>query len=276
MLSAFPAELAPLVEQATVDETVDIEGRIFRLGTLAGTRVVLGLTGIGLVNAERTTRAMLDRFDVTGIVVSAVAGSFLRIGDVAVPERWTFIEGAEYAADAAWLARAERIAANGDVILERCTLPPNRASDEVVCVLHQPSIFVGGLGRSSDPFNGEPFPCRPDGSPVFGCDIAPDSQFVATDGIDGLHHSLSSVAPEPLAAEDMETAVIAREAAARGLPFIAFRAVSDGDGDPLDLPGFPSQFFAYYNLAARNAAAATVAFLAEGSGDRSAGTEVPD
>jgi nucleoside phosphorylase len=265
VLSAFPAELAPLVEQATVDETVDIEGRIFRLGTLAGTRVILGLTGIGLVNAENTTRAMLDRFDVTGIVVSAVGGSFLRIGDVTVPERWTFIEGAEYTADAAWLARAARIAADGDVILDRCTLPPNRASDEVVCVLHEPSIFVGGLGRSSDPFNGQPLPCRPDGSPVFGCDIAPGSQLVETDG---LHHSPTSEATEPLAAEDMETAAIAREAVAHGLPFIAFRGVSDGDGDPLDLPGFPSQFFTYYNLAARNAAAATIAFLDEGASRR--------
>ena len=60
---------------------------------------------------------------------------------------------------------------------------------------------------------------------------------------------------------DMETAAIARETAARGLPFIAFRATSDGSGDPLGLPGFPAQFFAYYRLSAHNAAAATVAFL---------------
>jgi nucleoside phosphorylase len=60
---------------------------------------------------------------------------------------------------------------------------------------------------------------------------------------------------------DMETAAIAREAATRGLPYIAFRAGSDGSGDPLGLPGFPAQFYAYYRLAARNAAAATSAFL---------------
>jgi hypothetical protein len=34
------------------------------------------------------------------------------------------------------------------------------------------------------------------------------------------------------------------------------------------LPGFPAQFFAYYRLAARNAAAAAAAFLERvGSGD---------
>jgi nucleoside phosphorylase len=72
--------------------------------------------------------------------------------------------------------------------------------------------------------------------------------------------------PEPASVEDpiavdMETTAVAREAEARGLPFIAFRAASDGEGDPLSLPGFPAQFFAYYRLAARNAAAVTIAFL---------------
>ena len=59
----------------------------------------------------------------------------------------------------------------------------------------------------------------------------------------------------------METAAIAREATKRGVPFIAFRATSDGAGDPLMLPGFPSEFFVYYRLAAHNAAAAAIAFL---------------
>ena len=59
----------------------------------------------------------------------------------------------------------------------------------------------------------------------------------------------------------METAAAAREAAARGVRFIAFRAVSDGAEDPLGLPGFPAQFFAYYRLAATNAAIAVTAFL---------------
>jgi nucleoside phosphorylase len=66
---------------------------------------------------------------------------------------------------------------------------------------------------------------------------------------------------EPLASADMESAAVAREAARHGLPFIAFRAVSDGPGDPLNLPGFPAQFFAYYRLAADNAAAAAAAFV---------------
>jgi len=45
------------------------------------------------------------------------------------------------------------------------------------------------------------------------------------------------------------------------LPFVAFRASSDGPGDPLGLEGF-LQFFAWYRLASRNAASATASFLA--------------
>jgi len=60
---------------------------------------------------------------------------------------------------------------------------------------------------------------------------------------------------------DNETAAVAAEAQARGIPFIGFRGVSDGPGDPLGLPGYPTQFFAYYRLAARNSAAAAMAFI---------------
>lgn len=265
VLSAFPAELAPLVEQATVEETVEIDGRVFRVGRLGGIRVVLGMTGIGLLNAEAKTRGVLDHFDVTGVVVSAVAGSYLRIGDVAVPEKWTFADGEEYAPEPGWLARAEQIAAGAAVELERCTVPPSSTSGELVCLSHQPMIFVGGLGLSNDPFGDSPVECQMDTQlypDVFGCDVVSEGDGAASSELrhDAFPHPKTS-ATEPLAAEDMETAAIAREAAAHGLPFIAFRAVSDGEGDPLDLPGFPAQFFAYYRLAAQNAATATVAFL---------------
>jgi nucleoside phosphorylase len=45
------------------------------------------------------------------------------------------------------------------------------------------------------------------------------------------------------------------------VPFLGIRAVSDGAGDPLHLPGFPAQFFVYRQLAGNNAAAVTIAFL---------------
>ena len=54
---------------------------------------------------------------------------------------------------------------------------------------------------------------------------------------------------------------MAKVAARSGVPFIAFRSLSDGKGDPLMLPGFPFQFFVYRQLAADNAATMALAFL---------------
>ena len=53
----------------------------------------------------------------------------------------------------------------------------------------------------------------------------------------------------------METAATAEVAAAPGVPFLGFRAASDGGSDPLHLLGFPAQFFTYRQLAGNNAAA---------------------
>lgn len=263
VLSAFPAELAPLAEQISVDETMEVNGHLFRVGTLGGVPVVLGLTGIGLINAAATTHALLEQFDVRGVVVSAVAGSTLLIGDVTVPAIWGLPDGTSYSADRKWLRLADKIAVPGAVALQRCTVPVSMPAAGEQCVLGEPAIVVGGTGQSSDPYNGRPFACQPGAGDVFGCDVSPTPTPTASTsaGARSAAEEIAAVAAETPVAVDMETAAIAREAAARGVPFIAFRAVSDGAGDPLGLPGFPSQFFAYYRLAAHNAAAAAVAFL---------------
>jgi nucleoside phosphorylase len=209
------------------------------------------------VNAAATTRLLLERFAVDGIVVSAVAGgNQLRIGDVAVPEAWVTADGTTYNAHPRWLDLARKIAASGAVMLERCTRVPDVTPEEV-CLPQEPAVVVGGIGRSSDPFFGQAFRCRIGGGDVFGCDIA----LTPTPRAALVHQAPAPLGAEGPVVDDMETAAIASEAAARGVPFIAFRAVSDGPGDPLHLPDFLTQFNAYYPLAARNAGAMTVAFL---------------
>ena len=261
VLSAFPAELAPLVEQSTIYETMELEGRVFRMGRLGRVPVVLGLTGIGLANAAVITRAVLEKFEVRGVVVSGVAGSPLRIGDVAVPEAWALMDGPTFSTHQEWLELVDEIAVPGNVSLEHCTRIPVAPSREPVCLPHEPAIVQGGIGQSSDPFCTLRFPCLPNGGDVFGCDIASEDTASEMWGERYVKRAFFMGDPDAPVADDMETAAIAREAAAHDVPFIAFRAVSDGEGDPLGLPGFPAQFFAYYRLAACNAAAATVAFL---------------
>ena len=85
----------------------------------------------------------------------------------------------------------------------------------------------------------------------------------ATSGPTVPRRSLQPPAPtgDTTDAQDEETAAAALSARAHGVPFLGIRAVSDGGGDPLHLPGFPAQFFVYRQLAADNAAAVTMAFL---------------
>src|SRR5213080_40740 len=77
-----------------VTEVGAFNGRRFFAGTIAGKSVVMGLTGIGLVDADLTTRAVLAFLQSSGVrvkavVFSGVAGSSYNIGDVVVPDHWT-------------------------------------------------------------------------------------------------------------------------------------------------------------------------------------------
>jgi len=260
VLSAFPAETAPLLAQATVADEVTVNGRVFRRGTLAGVPVILGFTGIGLGNAALTTRLVLEQFPVAGVVVSGVAGSTLQIGDVTVAMTWQLGDGTSYDADPPWLALARQLVSSGEVALDRCAMAPSLAPDPV-CMPQQPALVVVDVGRSSDPYGGQAFPCVSQKDDLYGCDV-PSAQVAAVLGaITQRDTPFAPHAGEAANVNDMETAAIAREAAMRGVPFIAFRAVSDGSGDPLNLPPLVGQFPVYYPFAARNAAAATIAFL---------------
>jgi nucleoside phosphorylase len=246
VVSAFPAEIEPFVVGAEVRETIVIGDRTYYLGTLAGARVVLIRGGIGLVNAATTAQAIVDRFPLSAIVFSGVAGSGLLIGDVAVPAVWTD-HTESFPVDGPMLAVA-RTLTSPPVPLEECTVLPRSTTGRVVCLGRAPRIVVGGEGESADPFGGDTFPCTPGAGPIFGCDEAITGHAPVAAGV-------------MLDATDMETAAVARVARDARVPFIAFRAASDGNGDPLGDRGFLAQFFDYYRLAANNAAAVTIAFL---------------
>ncbi len=242
VLSAMPSELAPNLAEAEVTETVAVAGREIRVGSLAGIRVILGMTGIGMTNAATVARAVLERFPVRGVVVSGVANTSLGIGDVAVPETWLAPDGTAFTPDPEWLAIARELASSS--ALAHCSAAPPATPGSPICIEESPRIVVGGVGYTDDPFRGAAFPCWAGGGGVFGCD-APSAT------------ARARAADGDVLVIEMETAVIAREAAERGLPFIAFRATSDeGDGVASLV-----QFFTYYGLAADTASQATRSFL---------------
>jgi adenosylhomocysteine nucleosidase len=88
VISAFPAELDRLLAPARIERTVDVAGRTHHVGRLEGHEVVLVLAGVSMVNAAAATQAVIDHFDVGGILFSGIAGGVnpdLSSGDVVVP-----------------------------------------------------------------------------------------------------------------------------------------------------------------------------------------------
>lgn len=282
VLSAFPAEADAVLARTTLDPkpVVVSQGRHFYLGTTGGKKSIVAMTGIGLVNAARVTEMALAHFteasstSIGAVVFSGVAGGAgrTRIGDVAVPAQWSLDNGETYhPVDSGMLAAAQGLSVE---------LSPINASVIGPINLHrQPQLFVGGDGGSSDNNNGQAFPCIPNGGDVFGCQprTAPDRSLRYTGNFfhaigPFLTRGLISNVTGPFGqnsafeTQDMESAAAQQVADAYSVPFLGIRGISDGPGDPLNLPGFPFEFFFYKQIAAANAARVTAAFLQSWAG----------
>ena len=287
VLSAFPAESDAVLSHTELDPNpvVVADRKHFYLGTISGKKVIVAMTGIGLVNATNTTEAAFARFtcassiSIGAVVFSGVAGGGARpkIGDVAIPAQWTLDNGTTFhPVDPGMLATAQTLS----VALEDTNTAGN---DNCLCknapiarlnnLGRQPQLVVGGDGSSSDNNKGTAFPCIPNSGDVFGCQpcTAPDRSLFYTGNfaqaagpwlVKGLIGNLSSTTQNPaFDASDMETAAAQAVADAHSVPFLGIRGISDGQGDPLHLPGFPVSFFYYKQLAAGNAALTVAAFL---------------
>jgi nucleoside phosphorylase len=288
ILSAFPAEADAVLARTTLDPnpSVVVDGHHFYLGTLGGKKVIVAMTGIGMVNATETTETALDYFtpesgmSIGAVVFSGVAGGSGRteIGSVAVPGRWTSDGGATWhAVDPDMLAAANTL--NVDLLSTDTIGDPScycgLLAGPQIDLMREPQLFVGGDGSSDDNNNGTAFPAIPFGGDIFGpqpC-AAPDFSILFTGNFFqaaapflafGLLSNFAGVltdVPPPVDAVDQETAAAQQVADAHGIPFLGIRGMSDGPGDPLNLPGYPFTFVVYKQIAADNAAIVTEAFL---------------
>ena len=85
IISAFQPELTTLLANVKGPKKYVTNGVEFTTGTLGGKRVVLFLSGISMTNAAMNTQLVLDRFNVTHIVFSGIAGG--EIGRASCRER---------------------------------------------------------------------------------------------------------------------------------------------------------------------------------------------
>ncbi|KAK3140440.1 hypothetical protein QOZ80_5AG0401010 [Eleusine coracana subsp. coracana] len=70
---------------------LDVAGRRFRFGKIGEQKVIIVMTGLGMLNAGATTQLLLTLIDVKGIVHFGIAGNAdpdRHIGDVTVPRYW--------------------------------------------------------------------------------------------------------------------------------------------------------------------------------------------
>ena len=168
VLSAFAAEADAVLSHTTLDASSAIvaHDRHFLLGSIGGKKVIVAMTGIGLVNARNTMKTALARFNpsssttVGAVVFSGVAAGAGRagIGDVAIPARWTIDDGKTFhPVHPGMLVTAQSLS----VTLERHNTwgPPIRMGKNAPSTRwngrgRRPRLVTGGQGASSDDSNG--------------------------------------------------------------------------------------------------------------------------
>ena len=268
VISAFQPELTLLLSRVEQPRKHTVNGVDFTTGTLQGKPVLLFLSGISMTNAAMTTQLALDRFNVSHIVVSGIAGGVnpaLHVGDVTVAQRWgqyldvlvaREVAPGRYQAPA-WMKdatlpnfgiffpRPVEVRAAGRTGTERKfwfdadpallavaervrELALEKCDAQRNCLSKPPRVVLGGNGVSGPAF---------------------------VDNAGFREYTYKTFQANVL---DMETAAMAHVAYANSVPFIAFRSLSDlaggGEGE--------NEMGTFFKIAADNSARVLLAFLA--------------
>jgi adenosylhomocysteine nucleosidase len=266
IITAFAPEKTAMIALLADKKTYTLHGTEIVAGTLAGHPVLLAESGVSMVNASLTAQNLIDRFKIERIVFSGIAGGIdpsLHVGDVVVPEEWaqpmeTVImrETPEGPKPPAWMANevisgvapygviaSKKIDTNHEFhdsfkadqgLLETAKkvageLKLKACSSDKHCLDQPPRIVVGGVGVSTMSF-------------------VDNAKFR-----DWLYSAWKA------RATDMESAAVAQVAHVNGVPFIAFRSLSDLAGGEAD----SNKMDVFMTLAAENAAAVVKAFIGD-------------
>jgi adenosylhomocysteine nucleosidase len=267
VMSAFEPELKLLLTRLQGPVAHSVNGVTFTSGTLEGKPVVLFLSGISMTNATMNTQLALDRFRVTNIVFSGIAGGVnpqLHVGDVTVPAQWgQYLEVlmARETAPGNYAAPpfiTDATLPNFGMMFPRPVEVRSAATPGIVrkfwfeadpkllevargirnvdlahcgagkCLPRKPQLVVGGNGVSGQAF---------------------------MDNKAYREYTYKTFQANVL---DMETAAVGMVAYSNGVPYIAFRSLSDlaggGDGE--------NEMGTFMSIAADNSAKVMLAFLA--------------
>ncbi|WP_017522512.1 5'-methylthioadenosine/S-adenosylhomocysteine nucleosidase [Pusillimonas noertemannii] len=267
IVSAFEPELVILREVLQDASSQSINGVEFLTGTLQDKPVVVFLSGISMTNAAMNTQLVLDRFNVTHILFSGVAGGVnpqLNIGDVTVVRRWgQYLE--TVAAQEIEPGRYDAMGVGGTVDAPGFGMfftRPVKVRTAEQPMPHEkfwfdvdPGLFAAAqdiqdVELTSCDAKGQCLSKRP--SLVIGGNGVSGPVFVDNAALrEHLHDAFQANVV------DMESAACAMVAYSNGVPFIAFRSLSDlaGGGDGAN------EIHTFLNLAAENSTRVLMAFL---------------
>lgn len=265
VITAFAPEKKAMAALLKDKKSLHINGAEFVTGTLEGHPVLLAESGVSMVNASLTAQLLIDRFKIRRIVFSGIAGGIdpgLHVGDVVVPEEWAqpledviMRETPEGPKAPGWMAdevlplpaygviASKKIDVNHQfhqsfkadpVLLETARavaagLTLKACSSDKHCLDQPPHILVGGVGVSTMSF------------------------------VDNAKFREWLFSAWKARATDMESAAVAQVAYVNGVPFIAFRSLSDLAGGEAN----SNQMDLFMSLASENAADVVKAFVAK-------------
>lgn len=267
ILCAFEPEWAALAGLVKHPRARRIDGMRLVFGTLESQPVVLMMSGVSMVNAAMNTQLLIDRFPISRVVFSGIAGGVdpaLSIGDVLVPERW--VESMEVAVARAtpdgfkapdWLDGMTGLPGYG-MLLPRSVRVGSAHHAEA---FHSgfavdPDLFalarraVGGLALKSCT---APRSCLDKAPKVVlgGTGVSAPAFVDNKEYREYLYNTFHA------GVTDMESAAVAQVAYRNEIPFIIFRSVSDLAGGD----GSTNQMETFMRLAADNSASVVTAFM---------------
>ncbi len=265
VISAYEPEWSALRAALQDPHQYVINRTVFLTGSIEGKPVLLFLSGISMVNAAMASQLALDRFNVSRIVFSGIAGGAdpgLSIGDVAVPEQWSeYLESAfarETSGGYALPSFESKTLKNFGIIFPQPVAisnpggePEKRQWFPVDAKLLATARSVAGAAKLTA--------CTADNK----CLTQKPKVVVGGNGISGQafvdNAAFRDYVHKTFAAEviDMESAAVAHVAYVNGTPFIAFRSLSDLAGGG---PGENEEAI-FQKLASENSAAVVKAFV---------------
>ena len=236
LMSAMHEELSLLLDAMPDEQRVCVAGRDFWQGHWQGRPVVAVLSRIGKVAAATTATALIERFGVSQVVFTGVAGGLgdgVCVGDVVLADSFV-----QHDMDASPLFPRHEVPLYGR---SRFAADARLSADLAQAVRHVLARVAVHVGEEAVAEFGLISPQLHTGL------IASGDRFVSTTGES---RALRQALPEALAVE-MEGAAVAQVCADYGVPFAAVRTVSDRADDDAhaDFSRFVRAVASRYSLA---------------------------